>query len=36
MKFFEMPEVEIEKFKIQDVIAVSLPEHETDDEGEWN
>lgn len=36
MKFFEMPEVEIEKFKIQDVITASLPETDGGDTGEWS
>ena len=32
MKFFEMPEIEVEKFNVNDVITASLNE---DNLGEW-
>ena len=32
MKFFEMPEIEIEKFQVNDVITVSFNDDNT---GEW-
>ena len=37
MKFFEMPEIEIEKFQVNDVITVSFGPGEFDDDntGEW-
>ena len=36
MKKFETPDVEVEKFEVEDVLTESNPTTPDDDLGEWN